>query len=109
MQSGNLVPIGVLSAILLPILGAYFLDSRHKRLRPRCQSFGWGYFSGLIGPISGIVVASVVLQALLASSRNQADSPVLVGLLVVAILLIVTSVLTPAATDGALRPSPCFL
>lgn len=36
-----------LLSLAAPIVGAFLLDKRHRRLRPNCRPFGWGYYNAL--------------------------------------------------------------
>ena len=52
----SLIVIGLV--FVAPIFGAFLLDRRHKRLRPQCRPFGWGYYNALGGFVAPIFIAS---------------------------------------------------
>jgi hypothetical protein len=49
--------------ILAPIIGAFLLDKRLRRLRPNSRPFGWGYYNGLGAFIAPIFVAGQLKEA----------------------------------------------
>ena len=44
-------------AFVAPIVGAVLLDRRHKRIRPQCCPFGWGYYNALVGFLAPFLIA----------------------------------------------------
>ena len=51
--------LGILLLVVSgPIVGAFLLEKRHRRLRPDCKPFAWGYYNGL-----GALMMSVAVGA----------------------------------------------